>query len=30
MYAFRIAGFVNMVDSSNIAMTDIHLGEEFR
>jgi hypothetical protein len=30
MCAFRIAGFVNMVDSSNIAMTEIHLGEEIR
>jgi hypothetical protein len=30
MYAVRIAGFVNTVDSFNIAMTEIHLGEEIR
>ena len=30
MYAFCSQGPVNKVYSSNIAMTDIHLGEEFR
>lgn len=30
MYALCLRGPVNKVDSSNIAMTEIHLGEESR